>query len=109
VPAIEVAARIVVALLVARKYDLVEAMTRGQRLSAEALRFAVEEYGRVLTDVPEAAWSMDIAPMDEVGAFHVIVDLWTEEEGRSDLSLELAARDRYNGAYEVEVLDLHVL
>ena len=107
--AIEVAARIVVALLVGGKYDVVEAMTRGRRLSSQALRTAVEDYGRTLVDVPEEAWSVDVAPMDEEGTFHLIVDLWTREEGRSDLSLELAVTDRYNGAYEVEVLDLHVL
>jgi len=106
---IEVAARIVVGLLVGRKYDVIEALTRGTRLSAADLRAAVEDYGRSLVEVPDGEWRQDIAPMEEPGSFHVIVDLWTAEEGRSDLSLELRVRDRYHGAFEVEVLDLHVL
>lgn len=106
---IEVASRIVVALLVACKYDVVEALTRGTRLSASDLRSAVAAYGRTLVDVPEGQWRQDVAQMDDPGSFHVIIDLWTLEEGRSDLSLELLVRDRYQGSFEVEVLDLHVL
>jgi len=106
---IEVASRIVVGLLVACKYDVVEALTRGVRLSAADLRSAVSAYGRTLVDVPDGQWRQDVAPMDELDSFHVIIDLWTAEEGRSDLSLELRVRDRYQGAFEVEVLDLHVL
>jgi hypothetical protein len=106
---IEVASRIVVALLVGCKYDVLEALTRGSRLSADELRLAVDAYGRTLVDVPDGQWRQDVAPMDEPDSFHVIVDLWTAEEGRSDLSLELRVHDRYQGAFEVEVLDLHVL
>jgi hypothetical protein len=45
----------------------------------------------------------------EYPTFHVVIDLWTLEEGRSDLSLELELIDRYGGAYEIRILDLHVL
>ena len=39
----------------------------------------------------------------------VVVPLWTVEEGRSDLSLELTLEDSGKESYEVEIDDLHVL
>ena len=42
-------------------------------------------------------------------AFSVVVDLWTAEEGRSDLTLELELVDRFEGAYDVMIQNLHVL
>mgnify|MGYP003350972838 CR=1 FL=1 len=42
-------------------------------------------------------------------AYSVTTDLYTEEEGKSDLSLELRLTDAYDGAYETEVMDLRVL
>lgn len=45
----------------------------------------------------------------EPQAYSVVAPLWTQEEGRSDLSLELTLVDRFSGAYDVEVDSLHVL
>jgi hypothetical protein len=42
-------------------------------------------------------------------AWSVYLDLWTAEEGRSDLTLELTLRDSPAGIYSVELDDLHVL
>ena len=41
--------------------------------------------------------------------YSVTADLYTEEEGKSDLALELRLTDVYDGAYETEVMDLRVL
>jgi hypothetical protein len=41
-------------------------------------------------------------------AWSVRANLWTKEEGRSDLTLELTIRQVEN-SYEVELDDLHVL
>jgi hypothetical protein len=40
---------------------------------------------------------------------HVAAPLWTAEEGRSDLTLELRLIEFAPEAYEVEIEDLHVL
>src|SRR3954454_15233532 len=53
-------------------------------------------------------WPLDVYDVD-AGSKHIIVDMWTEQEGRSDLSLELALRQAATGVWETRVLDLHVL
>jgi len=110
--ALRTAVSAIVGLLVDGSYDVVEAMTRGRRLSAESLREVIEGYGRTLAPIPASSLDhLDIVRIEasEPPAFHVVAALWTEEEGRSDLSLELRLTDLYGGAYDTEVLDLHVL
>ncbi len=110
--ALQVAVSVLVSLLAAGDFDVAAAMTRGDRLSAEALREAVDRYGRTLVALPaEELERLDVVELQgrEYPTFHVVVDLWTAEEGRSDLSLELELVDRYEGAFETRILDLHVL
>ena len=110
--ALKTAVGAIIGLLVDGSYDVVEAMTRGRRLSADSLRRAVEGYGRTLASIPpDSLDRLDVVQIEgsEPAAFHVLVEMWTEEEGRSDLTLELRMTDLYGGAYDVEVLDLHVL
>jgi hypothetical protein len=42
-------------------------------------------------------------------AWSVLVDLWTVEEGHSDLTLELLLTDTGGELYNIEIYDLHVL
>ena len=110
--AIQTSVVTVVHLLVVGEYDVIESMTHGVRLSAQELRGAVESYGRTLIELPESELDgLDVVTVEgaSVPTLSVVVDLWTEEEGKSDLSLELMLIDRYGGAYEVQVSDLHVL
>jgi len=105
------AVRTIVGLLVDGSYDVIEAMTRSRRLSSEDLRGAVEGFGRTLAPIPtDALEHLDVVQIEGADhpTLHVVVDLWTEE-GKSDLSLELRLTDLYGGAYDIEVLDLHVL
>jgi hypothetical protein len=53
-------------------------------------------------------WPLDICDVND-GSKHVIVDMWTDQEGRSDLSLELELRETAAGVWATRVLDLHVL
>ena len=99
-------------LLVARDYETAAAMTRGRRLSAADLERAISEYGQTLVRLPpEALEDFEIYQVQdtEPPTFELVVDLWTREEGRSDLTLELELVDRFNGAYEVSIQSLHVL
>ena len=104
----------IVALLAKGEYVSIERRTGGIRLSAEEIGAAVAEYpGRFIVPPPEAR--MDVVEV-EVGvsvspAWSVWLPLWTAEEGRSDLTLELTIRAEAeaHGGYAVELDDLHVL
>ena len=110
--AMQTAVTMLTNLLASGDYDTVERMTRGRRLSAADLRTAVERYGRTLVALPqEAVQDLDVVEVrnSEPPTFSVVIDLWTAEEGRSDLTLELELVDRFDGAYEVSIQNLHVL
>lgn len=70
------------------------------------------EYGRTLRE-PENCW-WDAVEVTRTGngeerALHIVAPLWTEEEGRSDLILELRLVEIAPDAYDTEIEDLHVL
>ncbi|MBP1881931.1 DUF7668 domain-containing protein [Sinorhizobium mexicanum] len=103
--------RQVVAWLVARDFVAVEARSRGVQLSAELMRQAVEEYGRTLVMPPDEAF-LDIdaiaAANSDGRIWSIRFDLWTQEEGRSDLSLECNVVID-NGTLDIEVDNIHAL
>jgi hypothetical protein len=112
VSAIETATRVVVDLLVRSQFETVEKLTRSRRLTAHQLQAAVDDYGRTLTAPGKGWWNLvEVTPIDagDAAAFHVAAPLWTAEEGRSDLTLELRLQESETQVYETEVLDLHVL
>ena len=103
--------REVVALLARGEYTALERRTGGARLSATELREAVQAYGRRIVVPPlEATPPLDVVAVagSRPPAWSVVVPVWTAEEGRSDLSLELTVREA-DGSYAVEVDDLHAL
>jgi hypothetical protein len=55
--------------------------------TAEHLRSCVTGYGATLTPLPEEAWNTSVAQWYG-GFWDVLVDLWTAEEGRSDMVLD---------------------
>jgi hypothetical protein len=110
--AIEVAVRVIVDLLVRGQYVTVEKVTRGRRLTADQIAAAIAEYGRTLTAPADDWWStVEITPIHvgEHAAFHVAAPLWTCEEGRSDLTLELQLTESSAQIFESEVLNIHVM
>lgn len=101
----------VITWLVSGDYLAVEACSRGVRLSADMMRQAIEEYGRSLIVPPDAVFSdIDIIRVTnaDVPTFSIRLDLWTIEEGRSDLTLECTVIDKA-GVFEIEIDDIHVL
>ncbi|WP_420066861.1 DUF7668 domain-containing protein [Sinorhizobium americanum] len=101
----------VVTWLVDRDFVAAEARSRGVRLSADLMRRAVEEYGRTLVLPPDEAF-LDIDAIavanSEGRIWSIRFDLWTQEEGRSDLSLECTAViDR--STLQLEIENIHVL
>jgi hypothetical protein len=110
----EAAVREVVALLAQRKYAALERLSGGVRLSATQLRTAVREYGRRIV-VPPVEFT---PPLDVVEvlpgraarrSWSIDVELWTLEQGPSDLTLQLTVREGQAGRYVIELDGLHVL
>ncbi len=103
--------RDIVKLLVAGKYIELEALTKGVRLSAPEMAKAVGSYGRQLVVPPDNAFrfldAVEVRNM-QPSRWSVTMPLWTQEEGRSDLSLEVTLIDRKQ-AIEIELNDIHVL
>lgn len=110
--ALESATRVILDLLARREYDTAERITRSRRLSASELEQAVLRYGRTIVSPGDGWWSLvDITPIQgtDPPEIHIAAPVWTAEEGRSDLTLELRLREVRPGTYETMVEDLHVL
>lgn len=103
----------VVDLLIRRCYSEIEQLSKGKRLSASELEGAIAEYGGTLVHAPAGSTSVEFIRVELPGpeCWRVDVDLYTQEEGRSDLTLQLTLeRDRQEPfGYRVEIDDLHVL
>ena len=108
---IEVTVRTVIDLLVRGDYETVERITGGQRMSRLEIDEAVSEYGRTLVPPGEDWWQLvEVSPVTaEPGKFHIAAPLWTDEEGRSDLSVELWLTEFAPGLYRASLLNIHVL
>jgi hypothetical protein len=94
-------------LLVSQKYKELSDMTRTVRLSEEAIKSAITYYGKQLISPPiEAFKLMDVIPIQSNNAgWSVVMPLWTQEEGRSDLTIELTIV-KAEGDFRVELDDI---
>ena len=89
----------IVEALVRGDFDLLEADGRAGRVGATGLRQSLREYGRTLVALPETAYSLieAVEVTTSANLWSLVVPLWTVEEGRSDLSLELTAVETPDG------------
>lgn len=98
--------------LVSGKYLEIEADGRAGRLDAAQIEGAVLKYGRHLIEPPESAFD-NVEGVLIKSALHPTwatdFDLWTSEEGHSDLTLSATIIEDRPGAARIEVDDLHVL
>jgi hypothetical protein len=102
----------VVARLAAADYEGIAAMAPKSRVTPSQMRAAVEQYGRTLLPLPLGADALiDYVAVRSSSPYtwSVVCPLFTAEEGRSDLSLELRLTQSPGANYTVEVDDLHVL
>jgi hypothetical protein len=97
--------------LVAGNVDAVEQMTNGVRLPSDEIEAAIKDYGGTLVVPPGTAFDQ-LDAIEVQGSdprrWSVRFDLWTEEEGASDLSLELTVEEG-SPRPRVELDNLHVL
>lgn len=101
--------RTLVGHLVRGEYGVLEQESAGVRLSGGQIAEEVASYGRRLIHPPQSSSWLDVVPHSTGRGFSVSAALWTEEEGRSDLTLLLTVRLEPHGSYRIEIDDLHVL
>lgn len=94
------------------KYVEIEKMTHGKHMSAKELKQAVEMYGRRIVMPPDSVLPqlLDVIAAGGRGTeYSVWLDLYTEEEGRSDLAAMLRICERPDGAgVDLELEDIRV-
>ncbi len=98
-------------LLVLKRYSFIEMLTSGVRLKAVEIRSIIKDYGVTLTKPPERAYDLiNIIKIDSqsIEEYSIRMPLWSEEEGRSDLTLDFAVR-KVEEQMLVKIYDIHVL
>ena len=103
--------RQVIKLLVEQRYSELESLTKGIRLRAGDMMQAVQSYKRTLIMPPEDSYNLMNAVnirSSEPPQWSIVMPLWTQEEGRSDLSIELTLIKEIQG-FRIELDDIHVL
>jgi len=103
--------RQVITYLVAGKYAELETLTRGVRLNAKDMATAVADYGRKLIPPPDDGFGlMNVVEVKNARPrqWSIAMPLWTQEEGRSDLTVEMTLIEQQNG-FAIELDDVHVL
>lgn len=98
--------------LAAGNYGDLERDGRAGRLTAEDLRRVIADYGATLIPLPDDAFEVggNAYPIEGSDPPEWAIDqhLWTKEEGRSDLTLQVDVK--FAGTeYRLEVTDLHAL
>lgn len=66
----------------------------------------IEDYGGTLASLPDEAWETSVCQWMD-GYWHLLVDLYTQEEGASDLVLDVRVREHGTG-YLFEVYLVYV-
>jgi hypothetical protein len=90
-------------------YKAIEDKGQNGKVDIKDLERVIKEYGCTIIPLPEKAFSKaEVYKMKDESRLDVYIPLWTEEEGRSDLTLSLSCY--YNGNNnKVEINDLEVL
>ena len=106
---IEVTARHLHELLASRKYVELELMSGGKRLTADQFAESIRDYGCSVARPPEDL-QLDVVKVETVAdKWSVYVPIFTTEEGRSDLTLEVTMTKTGELLCKVEIDDLRVL
>jgi len=98
-------------LLADEDYESIMERCSSSHLKGDHLRTAIRDYGRKVIAPPADYANINMGEVEEEVTFPtwwVVAELWTEEEGRSDLSLELTIAFAPSGPV-IEIDGLHVL
>lgn len=102
--------RAVISLLAECRYADLARLTQG-RMSAPDIARAIEDYGKTVTACPEPIEELlDLVEIQNTArpTWSVLVPVFTREDGRSDLSLELTVSETSDGRYDVLLDNCHV-
>jgi hypothetical protein len=110
-PSVESGVRDLMGLLASPNYQELEGFTRGAGLSAADVARAIQEHGKTVVPCPEPI--EDVLDILEVTGkirptWSVVVPVYTREEGRSDLSVELTIVELGGERYGIAIDDIRV-
>ena len=108
---IQKTARRLVTMLAAHDFAGLESWSKGVRLTQSEMEAAIREYGRTLVVPPDRTIpELDVVKVTKADPerWSVDIPLWTTEEGRSDLTLEVTMIGSGRELMDVEIDDIHV-
>ena len=108
---VEAAVREIMVLLAGQRYKEMERFTQGTQITAEDIARAIQEYGHTLVPCPEPIENLiDIVEVTDTArpTWSVVVPLYTQEEGRSDLSVELTVVEVGQNRFQVTLENIRV-
>lgn len=86
-----------------------ESISGGMRYTADQIAESVREYGRSVVS-PPADLQLNVVKVEAAkNTWSVYVPVFTKEEGRSDLTLEVTLTETGKPLCDVEIDGLHVL
>lgn len=103
--------RQIVKMLVDGHYEQIARITHSKRLDTTTIEGAILGYGMTLVMPPDVAFEqLDVVKIKNAAlpCWSVRMNLWTAEEGQSDLSIELTLT-KVESDYVIELDDIHVL
>jgi len=75
-------------------------------ITAKQIKEYIEDYGEVLIELPEETWNSSVY-ICYGDYWNVLIDLFTKDEGRSDLVLNAEVRE-INGSYVYDIRLVYV-
>ena len=100
----------IVEALVAGNYVLSDAIQQVEPVSLETARHItdyIEDYGETLAILPNETWATSVSQW--MGTFwEVLIDLWTEESGPSDMVLSMQVEESAPGySFNIHMVYVH--
>ena len=96
-------------LLCDKKYEELASLTNHTRLSSDEIKNSILDYGRQLIQYPKNI-EFDVIEVTNSNPkeFSIWAPIYTQEEGLSDLSVELTLIEESDMKYKVKLYNIHV-
>lgn len=99
----------IVSAFVKKDYNLtseIENINAVSKETAEQIKEYIEDYGEEIIELPDETWNSSVY-IYYGGYWNVLIDLFTKDEGLSDLVLNAEVRE-YNNEYFIDVKLVYV-
>lgn len=96
----------VIQMLVNKEYDELVRYTSGKRLPKKEIEYAIGDYCCTIITPPDRVYDeLDVIEVDNPAQreWSIRAPLWTKEEGRSDLGIELSILEDNKEEFRVEL------